>query len=132
MRYEHYKFVVITFRLINAAMKVMCMMNNIFSRYLNKLVFLFIDDILVYSKSKEEHEENFCIVLQVLREHQLYAKFSKCEFYKPHIQYLGHIISDKGIVVDPQKIKSIEDWHTPTSVIVTSQPLHSVERTRQT
>ena len=65
----------------------MCMMNTIFSKYLDKFVLDFIDDILVYSKSKEEHEEHLRIVLQVLWEHQLYAKFSKCDFYKPHTQY---------------------------------------------
>ena len=69
------------------------------SKYLDKFVLVFIDNILVYSKSKEKHEEHLCIVLQVLIEHQLYAKFNKCDFYKPHIQYLGHI-SEKEIVVD--------------------------------
>ena len=83
----------------------MCMMNNIFSRYLDKFVLVFIDDILVYSKNKEEHEEHLRIVLQVLREHQLYAKFSKCDFYKQQIQYLGHIISEIGIAVDPKKLE---------------------------
>ena len=77
---------------------------------------VFIDYILVYSKNKEEHEEHLCIVLQVLREHQIYAKFSKCDFYKPQIQYLGHIISEKGTTMDPENIKAIEDWPTPTSV----------------
>ena len=81
----------------------MCMMNIIFSKYLDKFVLVFIDDILVYSKSKEEHKEHLCIVLQVLWEHQLYTKFSKCDFYKPQIQYLGHIISGTGIDVDPRK-----------------------------
>ena len=92
------------------------MMNNIFSRYLDRFILVFINDILVYSKNKEDHEEHLRVVLQVLREHQLYAKFSKCDFYKPKIQYLGHIISKKGIVVDPKKIKAIEDYPTPTYV----------------
>ena len=83
MRYNHYKFVVMSFGLTNASAKFMCMMKIIFSKYLDKFVLVFIDDILFYSKSKEEHEENFCTVLRVLREHQLYAKFSKCDFYKP-------------------------------------------------
>ena len=85
----------------------MCMMNNIFSKYLDEFVLVFIDDILVYSKSKEEHEEHLGIVLRVLREHQLYAKFSKCDFYKTQIQYLGHIISETRIVVDPKNIRAI-------------------------
>ena len=82
-RYGDYEFVVMHFGLTNAPTNFMCMMNNIFSKYLDKFVFLFIDDILVYSKSKEEHEEHLHIVLWVLREHQLYTKFSKCAFYKP-------------------------------------------------
>ena len=91
-------------------------MNNIFNKYLDKFVLVFIDDILIYSKSKEEYEEHLCIVIKVLQEHQLYAKFSKCDFHQPQIQYLGHIISETGIDVDPKKIKSIMDWPTPTSV----------------
>ena len=103
------------FGLTNVRTNFVCMMNNIFSKYLDKFVLVFIDDILVYSKSKEEHKEHLRILLQVLQEHQIYAKFSKCDFYKPQIQYLGHIISEKGIAIDPKKIKSIEDWHTPTN-----------------
>ena len=90
-----------SFGLTNAPTNFMCMMNIIFSRYLDKFVLVFIDDILVYLKNKEEHEEHLCRVLQVLREHQLYAKFSNCDFYKSQIQYLGDIISKTGIVVDP-------------------------------
>ena len=74
----------------------MCMMNNIFNKYLDKFVLVFIDNILVYSKNKEEHEEHLRIVLRVLREHQLYAKFSKCDFYKPQIQYLGQLSPRQG------------------------------------
>ena len=84
--------------------------------YLDKFVLVFIDDILVYSMNKEEYEEHLCIVLQLLREHQIYAKFSKCDFYKPRIQYLSHIISETGIAMDTKKIKSIKDWPTTTSV----------------
>ena len=90
--------------------------DNTFSKYLDKFVWVFIDDILVYSKSKEEHEDHLCIVLRVLWEHQLYAKFSKCDLYKPQIQYLGHIISETGIDVYLEMIKAIKDWPTPTSV----------------
>ena len=92
-------------------------MNNIFSKYLDTFVLVFIDDILVYSKNKEEHKEHLHIVLWVLRENHLYSKFSKCDFYKPQIQYLGHIISETGIDVDPKNIRAIKDWPTPTSVI---------------
>ena len=83
MRYGNYKFVVMPFESTNAPANFMCMMNSILSKYLDKFVLVFIDDILVYSKSKEEHKEHLHIVLQVLREHHIYAKFSKCDFYKP-------------------------------------------------
>ena len=104
------------FGLTNAPTNFMCMMNNIFSEYLDKFVLVFIDDILLYSKSKEEAKEHLWIVLWVLQEHQIYANFSKRDFYKPQIQYLGHIISEKGIDVNLEKIKAIEDWPTLTSV----------------
>ena len=84
-------------------------MNNAFHNYLDKFVVVFIDDILIYSKSKEEHEEHLKIVLQELWEHQLYAKFSKCDLFKDKIQYLGHVVTKEGISVDPEKIKSIEE-----------------------
>ena len=80
-RYRKYEFVVMLFGLTYAPKKFMCMMNNIFSKFLDKFVLVFIDEIMVYSKNKEEHEEHLCIVLQVLREHQLYTKFSTCDFY---------------------------------------------------
>ena len=116
MQYTNYEFVVMPFGLTNALVQFMCMMNNIFNKHLDKFVFFFIDDILVYSKIKEEHKEHLRILLPVLQEHHLYTKFSKCDFYKPHIQYLGHIIFKKGIAMDPKKIKAIEDWPTPISV----------------
>ena len=83
------------------------MMNNVLSKVLDKFVQVFIDDILIQSKNEEEHEEHLGKVLQILREHQLYAKLSKCDFYKKGVQYLGHVISEKGITVDPPKIKAI-------------------------
>ena len=83
----------------------MCLMNSVISRYLHKFVLVFIDDILVYSKNKEEHEEHLRPTLQLLREHQLYAKLSMCDFYRDRIQYLGHIISEEGISVDLDKIQ---------------------------
>jgi hypothetical protein len=95
----------------------MCLMNSVLSKYLDKFVLVFVDDILVYSKNREEHEEHLRMVLQVLREHQLYTKFNKCDFYKKEIQYLGHVISAEGVAVDPQKIKEIMDWPTPRNVI---------------
>ena len=115
-RYGHYEFVVMPFWLTNAPNVFTCLMNNVLHKYLDKFVVVFIDDILIYSKSKEEHEEHFKIVLQVLREHQLYAKFSKCDFFKDKIQYLVHVITKDGISIDPEKIKSIEKWPVPKDV----------------
>ena len=84
---------------------------------MDKFVIVFLDDILIYSKSEEEHEHHLRMVLQVLREHQLYAKLSKCSFYQKKIHYLAHIISKDGIVVDPEKIEAIREWLIPKNVI---------------
>jgi hypothetical protein len=91
-------------------------MNNVLCKFLNRFVLVFIDDILIYSKSREEHEEHLKLVLQVLREHRLYAKFSKCDFFQKQVHYLGHVISKEGVAVDSDKIKSIMDWPTPKDV----------------
>jgi hypothetical protein len=115
-RYGHYEFVVVPFGLTNAPTVFMCLMNDIFRNYLDKFVIVFLDDILIYSKSEEEHEHHLRLVLQVLREHQLYAKLRKCSFYQEKIHYLGHIISEEGIVVDPEKIEAIRGWPTPRNV----------------
>nr|GFC45854.1 putative reverse transcriptase domain-containing protein [Tanacetum cinerariifolium] len=84
---------------------------------LDKFIIVFIDDILVFSKSKEEHEDHLCIVLQTLRQEKLYAKFSKCEFWLSSVAFLGHIISAEGITMDPAKVEAITKWPRPTSVI---------------
>ena len=84
-RYGHYEFVVVPFGLTNAPTTFMCLMNSVFSRYLYKFGLVFLDDILVYSKNEEEHEEHFRLTLQLLREHQLYAKLRKCDFYRDRI-----------------------------------------------
>ena len=94
----------------------MCLMNNVLHKYPDKFVIVFIDDILIYSMTKEEHEELLKIILQMLREHQLYAKFSKCDFFKDKIQYLGHVITKYGILVEPDKIKAINEWSVPKDV----------------
>jgi len=94
----------------------MCLMNSILSKYLDKFVIVFIDDILIYSKNEQEHQDHLRIVLQTLREQQLFAKFSKCEFYQSKIQYLGHVISKEGISLDPVKIKAITEWPVPRDV----------------
>ena len=87
--------------------------NSVFSKYLDKFFLVFLDDIIVYSKNEEEHEEHLRLTLQLLREHKLYAKLSKCDFYRDRIHYLGHIISYEGISIDPKKIESIMNWPTP-------------------
>jgi hypothetical protein len=115
-RYGHYEFVVVPFGLTNAPTTFMCLMNNVLNKYLDKFVPVFIDDILIYSKTKEEHEEHLRLVLQVLREHQLYAKYNKCDFFQRQIQYLGHVILEDGVAVDPKNIKAIMDWPTPRNV----------------
>jgi hypothetical protein len=94
----------------------MYLMNSVFMSELDKFVMVFIDDILVYSKSMEEHEEHLQVVLQRLRDHQLYAKFSKCEFWINKVIFLGHVISSEGIVVDPSKVCDVLDWEPPKSV----------------
>jgi hypothetical protein len=91
-------------------------MNGIFRNYFDKFVIVFLDEILVYSKSEEEHEHHLRLVLQVMREHQLYSKLSKCYFYQKKIHYLGHIISEQSIIVDPEKIEATRGWPTPINV----------------
>jgi hypothetical protein len=114
--YGHYEFTVVPFGLSNAPVVFMFLMNGVFQEYLDKFFIVFLDDILVYSKLEEEHENHLRMVLQVLREHQLYAKLSKCSFYQNIIHYLGHIISEEGIAVDPEKIEAIKGWKTPKNV----------------
>ncbi|KAK1606163.1 hypothetical protein QYE76_029836 [Lolium multiflorum] len=114
-RYGLYEYNVMSFGLTNAPAYFMNLMNKIFMNFLDKFVVVFIDDILIYSKSEEEHEKHLEIVLETLRQHKLYAKFSKCEFWLKEVGFLGHILSAGGIVVDPTKIKTVAEWKTPTT-----------------
>ncbi|GJU48235.1 reverse transcriptase [Tanacetum coccineum] len=104
------------FGLTNAPAVFMDLMNRVFHEFLDKFVIVFIDDILVFSKSKEEHEEHLRTVLQILRQEKLYAKFSKCEFWLSKVAFLGHIVSAEGITMDPAKVEAITKWPRPTSV----------------
>jgi hypothetical protein len=112
-RYGHHEYLVVPFGLKNAPAIFMNLMNKIFMPYLDKFVIVFIDDILVYSKDKSEHAKQLKIVLQTLREHQLYAKFSKCEFWLDKMEFLGHVITKEGIVVNPSKVESVLEWKSP-------------------
>jgi hypothetical protein len=109
-RYGHYEYAVMPFGVTNAPGVFMEYMNRIFHPYLDKFVVVFIDDILIYSKSEEEHAEHLRIVLETLREKKLYAKLSKCEFWLKEVSFLGHVISSGGIAVDPSKIDVVLQW----------------------
>ncbi|GJS42874.1 putative reverse transcriptase domain-containing protein [Tanacetum coccineum] len=115
MRYGHYEFHVMPFGLTNAPAVFIDLMNRVCKPYLDKSVIVFIDDILSYSKSKEEHSEHLKIILDLLKKEKLYAKFSKCDFWLESVQFLGHVINSEGVHVDPVKIKAIKNWLAPTS-----------------
>ena len=106
-RYGHYEYVVMPFGVTNAPAVFMDYMNRIFRPWLDKFVGVFIDDILIYSRTREEHADHLRVVLKILRDHQLYGKLSKCEFWLEEVQFLGHVISAKGIAVDPAKIEIV-------------------------
>jgi hypothetical protein len=95
----------------------MYLMNSVFMEELDKFIVVCIDDIFVFSKSKKEHEEHLCIVLQRLCDHLLYVKFSKCKFWLTEVQFLGHVVSSEGISVDPSKVREVLDWKPPRTVL---------------
>ena len=115
-RYGHYEFLVMPFGLTNAPAVFMDLMNRVFRPYLDQFVIVFIDDILIYSSTQEEHEQHLRIILQTLREHKLYAKFSKCEFWLTEVKFLGHVISKEGIAVDPSKVEAVLNWKQPRNI----------------
>ncbi|GKE10727.1 putative reverse transcriptase domain-containing protein [Tanacetum coccineum] len=112
-RYGYYEFQVMLFGLINTPEVFMDLMNQVCKPYLDKFVIVFINDILIYSKNNKEHKEHLKAILELLKNEELYVKFSKCEFWIPKVQFLGHVIDSQGIHVDPAKIESIKDWASP-------------------
>jgi hypothetical protein len=115
-RYGLYEYNVMFFGLTNAPAYFMYLMNKVFMEYLDKFFVVFLDDILIYSKNQEENEEHLRLVLQKLREHQLYAKSRKCNFWLKEVSFLGHIITDGGISVDPGKVDDVLRWEPPRTV----------------
>ena len=115
-RYSHYEFLVMPFGLTNALAAFINLMNRVFRPYLDQFVVVFIDDILVYSKDAQEHEHHLRIVLQTLRENQLFAKLSKCDFWLKEVSFLGHILYAEGIRVDLVKIEAVMNWKPPRNV----------------
>ncbi|GJW56269.1 putative reverse transcriptase domain-containing protein, partial [Tanacetum coccineum] len=120
-RYRHYEFQVMPFGLTNVLAVLMDLMNRVCKPYLDKFVIVFIDDILIYSRNKEEHTDHLRIILELLKKEKLYAKFSKCDFWISIVQFLGHVIDSQGIHVDPAKIEEVKNWASPTTPTEISQ-----------
>jgi hypothetical protein len=116
-QYGLYEYTVMSFGLTNAPAYFMYLMNKVFMEYLDKFVVVFIDDILIFSKNEEEHDKHLRMVLQKLRENQLYAKLNKCQFWLKEVSFPGHIISEGGIFVDPSKVKDVLSWNIPQNVL---------------
>nr|GEV40318.1 putative reverse transcriptase domain-containing protein [Tanacetum cinerariifolium] len=114
-RYGHYEFQVMPFGLTNAPTVFMDLMNRVCKPYLDKFVIVFIDDIMIYSKNKEEHGEHLKTILNLVRSKKLYAKFTKCDFWLNSVQFLAHVIDSNGVYVDPAKIEAIKNWTEPTT-----------------
>ena len=115
-RYGHFEFTVMPLGLTNAPAAFMDPMHRIFQPYLDQFVVVFVDDILIYSQSEWEHEYHLRIILQLLRDHQMYAKFSKCEFWLTEVRFLGDVVSASGVSVDPEKVEAVMSWERPKLV----------------
>ncbi|GKF45598.1 putative reverse transcriptase domain-containing protein [Tanacetum coccineum] len=114
-QYGHYEFQVMPFCLTNTPVVFMDLMNRVCKPYLDKFVIVFIDDILIYFRNKEEHADHLRIILELLKKEKLYAKFSKCDFWISIVQFLGHVNDSQGIHVDPTKIEAVKNWASPTT-----------------
>jgi hypothetical protein len=114
-RYGLYEYTMTSFGLTNAPTYFMYLMSKVFMEYLDKFVVIFINDILIFSKTEEEHENHLRKVLEKLRSNQLYAKFSKCEFWLTEVAFLRHVISARGVSIDPSKVKDVLNWMPPTN-----------------
>ena len=112
-RYGHFEFRVMPFKLMNTPAAFMDLMHRIFQPYLDQFVVVFVDDILIYSQSEWEHEYHLRIVLHLLKDHQLYAKFSNCEFWLSEVRFLGHVVSASGVSVDLEKVEAVMRWERP-------------------
>ncbi|KAJ0921089.1 putative nucleotidyltransferase, Ribonuclease H [Helianthus annuus] len=112
-RYGHFEFLVMPFGLTNAPAAFMDLMNRVCKPYLDKFVIVFIDDILIYSKSQADHEKHLRCILKLLHQEKLYAKFSKCDFWLREVRFLGHVVSERGIQVDPAKVEAVMNWQEP-------------------
>ena len=113
MQYGHFEFTVMLYGLTNAPAAFMDLMHRIFQPYLDQFVVVFVNDILIYSQFEQEHEDHLRIVLQALRDHQLYDKFSKCEFWLTVVRFLEHVVSTSGVLVDPEKVEAVMSWERP-------------------
>ena len=117
-RYWHFEVTVMPFGLTNAPAAFMDLMHKVFQPYLDQFVVVIVDDILIYSQSEWKHKYNLRIVLQLLRDHQLYSKFSKYEFWLTEVRFLGHVVSASGVSVDPEKVEAVMSWERPKSVFM--------------
>jgi hypothetical protein len=112
--FGHYQFLVLPFGLTNAPAIFQSTMNDMLREYINRFVVVYLDDVLIFSRTPNEHREHLRLVLDKLREHRFYAKLSKCEFFKPQVHFLGHVISSEGVQVDPKKTAAVQEWPVPT------------------
>ena len=115
-RYGHFQFTMMPFGLTNVPATFMDLMHRVFQPYLDQFVVVFVDDILIYSQSEWEHVDHLRIILQLLRDHQLYAKFSKCKFCLTEVRFLGHVVSASSVSMDPEKVEAVMSWERPKSV----------------